>query len=608
MKKNLLLVLCLWLLFAAQMVTASTLSVGMMETTTTETVNAEATDTTATIESESMTCDFYEDKDGDGFSVIGNTKITASCDTVITGYSKNTGDCDDDDKNVSIVQTWYADIDSDGYSSGLTLQQCNRPLGYKIASELVSLDGDCNDNNDLIKGLRNISIIRFGTLTPCKGADVVLTTGAYITGATYLWSDGSTAAGTKVAAAARIYNVTVTLGTCRQIASYAMPVIDLNAVAISTDASCRESNGSATVTATGGGDYTYLWSNGATTSAISGLSEGQYSVTVTSKGCTTTAATTVRTSNVHSNYSVSEDVQICRGETAYLNVDSEGNSSFLWSTGATTTSINVSPEKTTTYTVLCRDECKSISLQVTVWVNQQDKPYMREEIEVCKGTSVSLHVYGSGKSFLWNTGATTRSINVSPEITTSYTVLVKGNNECINDTAIAVKVEVFDCRSDCGIPFNDPIVYNECSQLYPFASIWIDKKYRGYTVEWFAEGKSFCTGKVAKYLQNGVKYTVRVTKEQCVSEKSFIFVDKCIRNVTTATATLYPNPTTDWLQLNIPERLQNASISIVDIQGKPLGVYPVGTTSINVSGFMPETYVLYLTNQNEHIALRFVKY
>ncbi|MFM1744388.1 MAG: hypothetical protein RLZZ630_325, partial [Bacteroidota bacterium] len=69
----------------------------------------------------------------------------------------------------------------------------------------------------------------------------------------------------------------------------------VNATTSSTPASCSgSSDGSASVTATGSSPFTYLWSNGETTSSISGLAPGQYSVTVTATGgCTTTSSVTV---------------------------------------------------------------------------------------------------------------------------------------------------------------------------------------------------------------------------------------------------------------------------------------------------------------------------
>jgi len=90
---------------------------------------------------------YYRDMDGDGF---GNPSVTQMACTQPTGYVTNNTDCDDNDALEKPGQVWYADVDNDGYSSGTTLTQCLRPVGYKVASELTATSGDCNDNNPAI--------------------------------------------------------------------------------------------------------------------------------------------------------------------------------------------------------------------------------------------------------------------------------------------------------------------------------------------------------------------------------------------------------------------------------------------------------------------------
>ncbi|RME95347.1 MAG: hypothetical protein D6772_13310, partial [Bacteroidetes bacterium] len=83
----------------------------------------------------------------------------------------------------------------------------------------------------------------------------------------------------------------------------------------STDATCGDSNGSATVVASGGNaPYSYNWSNGGSTATINGLDGGTYSVTVTSaNGCTATGAVTVgSTSSPLVNISCPSDPQESR--------------------------------------------------------------------------------------------------------------------------------------------------------------------------------------------------------------------------------------------------------------------------------------------------------
>jgi len=90
---------------------------------------------------------YYEDVDGDGFG--DPNSFTMDCSPP-TGYVSNDDDCDDNDPLEFPGQTWYADLDDDGYSSGATQVSCLRPGGYKAAVELTSTTGDCNDNNNAI--------------------------------------------------------------------------------------------------------------------------------------------------------------------------------------------------------------------------------------------------------------------------------------------------------------------------------------------------------------------------------------------------------------------------------------------------------------------------
>ena len=60
----------------------------------------------------------------------------------------------------------------------------------------------------------------------------------------------------------------------------------LSATTNSTNPSCANNNGTATITASGGNFYTYKWSNGATTATADSLAAGTYTVTVYSSGTT----------------------------------------------------------------------------------------------------------------------------------------------------------------------------------------------------------------------------------------------------------------------------------------------------------------------------------
>jgi hypothetical protein len=100
-------------------------------------------------------------------------------------------------------------------------------------------------------------------------------------GGTYLWSTGATTASISGVTAAGTYSVTVTgAGGCTSSCSRTLTVIDPPSCNILPANQTICSYQTASFTATGGG--TYLWSTGATTASISGLTAaGTYSVTVT---------------------------------------------------------------------------------------------------------------------------------------------------------------------------------------------------------------------------------------------------------------------------------------------------------------------------------------
>ncbi len=86
---------------------------------------------------------YYRDLDGDTFGDPNN--IIMAC-SLPTGYVANNTDCDDTDPLEKPGQTWYADADNDGYSTGIFLVQCLRPAGFKVEAELTATIGDCNDS------------------------------------------------------------------------------------------------------------------------------------------------------------------------------------------------------------------------------------------------------------------------------------------------------------------------------------------------------------------------------------------------------------------------------------------------------------------------------
>ena len=120
------------------------------------------------------TATWYRDADGDGF---GNPAQSVAACSQPSGYVLNNTDCDDTNPNINPNTVWYEDKDGDGYSSGNTLKQCSKPGGYVLASALIGLEEDCNDDDATVyPGATEIP--NDGIDQDCDGEDLISTNAA----------------------------------------------------------------------------------------------------------------------------------------------------------------------------------------------------------------------------------------------------------------------------------------------------------------------------------------------------------------------------------------------------------------------------------------------
>lgn len=113
-----------------------------------------------------------------------------------------------------------------------------------------------------------------------------------------------------------------------------------------------------------------------------------------------------------------------------VTLSASGGSSYLWSTGATTPSINVSTPGT--YTVTATNSCGSQTATQTVTVDPAPSATITAggSTSFCAGGSVTLYASGLG-TYSWSTGAAADSIVV----TTAGTYTLTSTNGCGSQTA-----------------------------------------------------------------------------------------------------------------------------------------------------------------------------
>ncbi|MFD1004389.1 Ig-like domain-containing protein [Winogradskyella aquimaris] len=275
-----------------------------------------------------------------------------------------------------------------------------------------------------------------------------------VTGASnYEWSTGETNNIITVSPSeTTTYTVTGTTGMCSSQTQVTVTVEALLVVSAGADEQvCQDDSYEIVLTATPGDSY--LWSTGETTQSIvvSPLSTTTYTVTVTSGIQQDSDDVTVY---VNPNPEVvilnGESVDIMSGD--FVTLSASGANTYEWNNGATQPNIAVSPSQTTTYEVRgyigdCYDE-----KQVTVNVIPEVEADAGEDQEICLGEVVTLTATG-GDEYVWNTGETTQSIQVSPNETTEYTVTVFNALDFDEDT-----VTVFvDSNCNDGTIVEDPI-------------------------------------------------------------------------------------------------------------------------------------------------------
>jgi gliding motility-associated-like protein len=133
---------------------------------------------------------------------------------------------------------------------------------------------------------------------------------------------------------------------------------------------------------------------------------------------------------------------ICFGDSIVLNGPA-GATSYLWSPGGQTTqNITVTPSTTTTYVLLAEGVCgKKQTLTKTIYVKPLPNIQINSgnPVSVCNGYSTTLTASG-GTSYVWSTSATTSSINVSPNVNTTYSVIGTAANGCSNFASTNVTV------------------------------------------------------------------------------------------------------------------------------------------------------------------------
>jgi len=289
-----------------------------------------------------------------------------------------------------------------------------------IVNTTVTAMATCNGNND---GAASVS---------ANGGTGMLS---------YLWSTG--AAGTIISnLIAGTYSVTVTDdNNCTAISSVTITEPSaLNSNQTVQDVSCFGANdGSINLVVTGGSlPYSYNWSSGHSGATITGLSPGNYQVTITDvNGCSLIESLSIVGPTMLSGATVVDNQIICNGgNDGQATVSATGGTApytYIWSNGASTPTISNLSVGVYSVTVVDDNLCEVVTNSITI----TDPPILGGSLTTqpvrCYGNSDGsgiVNVFGGvfPYTYIWSNGQTGAIVNGLPA--GNLEVTVTDSNGC----------------------------------------------------------------------------------------------------------------------------------------------------------------------------------
>lgn len=358
------------------------------------------------------------------------------------------------------------------------------------------------------------------------------------------------------------------------------PQDSLSATYTVVPSTCGGSNGSATVSPTGGSmPYTYSWDPSAqTTATANGLNSAtSYTATVTDvNGCTFMLSFNIQDISGPSSVSITENDVVCNGAaTGSMTATPSGGISpyeYLWSDAQTTSTATGLISGTYSVTVTDSNGCTAIGsgiieqpVQMTTLITANDT--------ICIGDTIGLTASTSGGNppftYSWSNGFTGAGPNnVSPTATAIYSVSTTDSLGCqIPEVSVNITV------SNSIVDFTDSSDQNVLSVLPmitgdPIASYFWE----------FGDGSTSADQSPAPH-----SYSISGTYKVCLTATNnngcIDSVCKSIVIITTSSGTgikddnkisIYPNPSKGKFFINSDRNTGTTTIKIYDLLGNEI--------------------------------------
>ena len=268
-----------------------------------------------------------------------------------------------------------------------------------------------------------------GATSFCAGGNTILDAGAGYS--EYLWSNGAISQTVTISNSMTVNVIVTDNNGCT--GTDEVSIFENGSLTPIITGVLEFCEGENTILDAGSGYATYEWSNGAITQTISVSDNGNYGVIVSdAAGCNGSDNITV---NVFENPNpiIAGSTTFCSG--SFTNLDAGSFSSYLWSTGEMTPTIQVNTPGIYTVDIVDQNGCAG-SASIEVNESSSITPVISGDLSFCAGGSTILNAGAGFASYLWSDGSIDQTIEISEA--GNYSVIVSDASACSGETSISI--------------------------------------------------------------------------------------------------------------------------------------------------------------------------